>query len=70
MNKFDNKLDRLEGKVKETVGKATNQEDLELEGKLKILKSDMVLKGEDLKEKVQAKANDFIDKIRDGQDKV
>ncbi|MFV0344289.1 MAG: CsbD family protein [Anaerocolumna sp.] len=70
MNKFDNKLDRLEGKVKETVGKATNQEDLELEGKLKILKSDMVLKGEDLKEKVQAKANDFIDKIRDEQDKV
>jgi uncharacterized protein YjbJ (UPF0337 family) len=69
MSKIDNKLDRLEGKIKESIGKATNQEDLELEGKLKIIKSDMASKGEELKEKVQAKANDFIDRVREDKDK-
>lgn len=69
MSKLDNKLDRLEGNIKESVGKATNQEDLELEGKLKVLKSDMVSKGEELKEKAQAKANNFIDKMREEKDK-
>ncbi|MDF2804656.1 MAG: hypothetical protein K0S61_4561, partial [Anaerocolumna sp.] len=54
---------------KETVGKVTNQEDLELEGKLKLLKSDMATKGEELKEKAQAKANNFIDKMREDKDK-
>jgi uncharacterized protein YjbJ (UPF0337 family) len=69
MSKLDNKLDHLEGKIKETVGKVTNQEDLELEGKLKLLKSDMATKGEELKEKAQAKANNFIDKMREDKDK-
>lgn len=69
MNKIDNKLDRIEGKIKETVGKVTNSEDLELKGKLKVIKSDMMSKGEELKENVQAKANDFIDKMREEKDK-
>lgn len=69
MSKIDNKLDRLEGKMKETIGKMTNQEDLELKGKLKVIKSDMVSKGEELKEKAQAKANDFIDRVREEKDK-
>ncbi len=69
MSKIDNKLDRLEGKMKESIGKMTNQEDLELKGKLKVIKSDMVSKGEELKEKAQAKANDFIDRVREEKDK-
>lgn len=69
MNKIDNKLDRIEGKIKETVGKVTDSEDLELKGKLKVIKSDMTTKGEALKENVQAKANDFIDKMKEEKDK-
>lgn len=69
MSKIDNKLEHLEGKITETIGKVTNREDVELKGKLKSIKSDMMSKGEELKEKAQAKTNDLIDRIREEKDK-
>lgn len=69
MSKIDQKMDRLEGKMKETIGKVTNQEDLELKGKLKVLKSDISSKGEEFINKASEKANDLIDRMKEDRHK-
>ena len=68
-HKIDNTKDKIAGKVKESVGKITNNEQLELQGKIQSAKSDIKKKmyniGEganEIKEDMARKLNDSIDK--------
>ena len=68
-HKIDNTKDKIAGKVKESVGKITNNEQLELQGKIQSAKSDIKKKmyniGEGsnkIKEDMARKFNDIIDK--------
>jgi uncharacterized protein YjbJ (UPF0337 family) len=65
MNKdWNNMTDNLEGKLYEAAGKITDDEQLELKGKMKIIKGDIKNKSENLKEMAAEKANDMIDRMR------
>ena len=75
MSKFSkdasNTKNKLAGEVKEAVGKATGNEELELKGKLQSSMADLNKKMnnaadkiEDKKDKVAAKINDKIDKSK------
>lgn len=65
--KFDFTKSRFSGKVKETVGKLTGNQQLELDGKIETSKADLKQKmdiGENidkLKETIAKKINDTID---------
>lgn len=67
MDRLENRKDKLIGKIKETVGEMTDQEDLEFQGKLQTMKAEIGDKVGNLKEEVMEIANDFIDKIRDNK---
>ncbi len=67
-SEIKNAKDKIVGKVKETVGKATDSEELELKGKIQSSKSDLKVKLEETKEKIAGKINDAIDKIKDHKD--
>ncbi len=66
--KAEIKKDKVMGEIKEVVGKVTGNQQLELDGKLQSLKSD--LKGktnikdkvDDIKESIAEKINDAMDK--------
>jgi len=66
--KFDNAKEKLAGETKETVGKITGNEQLELRGKLQSAKADFKKKTnvgtnvENVKEGLAGKLNDMIDK--------
>ena len=66
--KFDNAKEKLAGETKETVGKITGNEQLELRGKLQSAKADFKKKTnvgtnvENVKEGIAGKLNDMIDK--------
>lgn len=62
-NKLENKIDYAVGKTKEAVGKAADAKDLELEGKVQVMKSEAAEKARKLKEKAAEKANEAVDKI-------
>lgn len=64
MDKLENGMNKMMGKVKETAGKMTDMEDMELKGKLQGMKADVGNKMEDMKEEVLDKANDLMDKMR------
>ena len=55
--------DKMVGKITETIGKHTNDEEMELKGKLKSMKVDLGERVEDIKEDALEKTNDFIDKM-------
>lgn len=65
---FDHGKDKFTGVMKETVGKITGNEQLELKGKIQSSKADIKKnlnvknKIEDIKEKIAEKTNDRIDK--------
>lgn len=70
-DKFANTKDKVVGEFKEAVGKISDNDTMELEGKLQSAKSDLKMKFdkdkiedkfEDIKEDVAGKINDFIDK--------
>lgn len=65
--KLENKIDYAVGKTKEAVGKAADAKDLELEGKVRVMKSEVAEKARKLKEKAAEKAaekaNEAVDKI-------
>jgi uncharacterized protein YjbJ (UPF0337 family) len=69
--KIDNDPDMIIGKVKEAVGKATGNEELELKGKIQSFKSDVKGKmnigdkADEMKESIAGKINDIIDKNKD-----
>ena len=49
-DKIENKFDEVKGKAKETVGEATNDQDLEAEGRADQAKSDVKQAGEKVKD--------------------
>jgi uncharacterized protein YjbJ (UPF0337 family) len=51
------------GKVKETVGRAMDDDEIEFKGKVQTIKADIENKVENIKEEVFDKTNDFIDKV-------
>lgn len=55
-----NKSDKLAGKTKEVIGKATNNKELEIKGKIQATKADIEKKGTDLKN-AAIKKNDEIE---------
>ena len=62
-----NAKNKLVGEVKEVIGKVTNNEELELKGKLQSSTSDVKEKAEEVKENVAGKINEAIDKNEDGK---
>ncbi len=64
-DKLINKKDKILGEVKETVGKVTGNEDLELKGKIQSSKSDLLEKGRKTKEDIAESINDIIDEKGD-----
>ena len=67
-DKFDNSKEKLTGETKETIGKITGNEQLELSGKLQSSKADFKKKTnmssnvEKAKEGIAGKMNDMMDK--------
>lgn len=66
--KIESTKDKLVGGVKETVGKATSNEELELKGKIQSKKGDLegkatdaADKADDIKENIAGNINDTID---------
>ncbi|WP_461186471.1 CsbD family protein [Trueperella pyogenes] len=64
---FDNikhDAEDLDGKAKEAVGKATDNEDLELDGKKDQFSADVKKTASDAVEKAKGFVNDTIDKLK------
>lgn len=66
MNKLENAKDKAVGKVIETAGKLTNDQELEFTGKFKTMTTDVKDKLYQVKEEVFQEANDLIDRTKDG----
>jgi len=64
-DKLINTKDKVLGEVKEAVGKATGNEDLELKGKIQSSKSDLMEKGRKIKKDIVESINDIIDEKGD-----
>ncbi len=64
-DKLLNTKDKIVGEVKEAFGKATNNEELELEGKMQSEKADFNQKVSEVKEDIGEKTNDVYDKFVD-----
>ena len=64
-NKFQNAKDKVMGKTKEAMGKATGDEETELRGKLQSKKADLKDKFDDTKEKIAGKINDRMDEKKE-----
>ena len=64
-DKLTNAKDKVLGEVKETVGKVTGNEKLELKGKIQSSKSDLKEKGGKMKEDIAKGINDIIDENED-----
>lgn len=74
--KVESTKDKLVGGVKETVGKVTNNEELELKGKMQSKKGDLEGKAteagdkaHDLKENIAGNINDTIDHHKQDKEK-
>jgi uncharacterized protein YjbJ (UPF0337 family) len=61
-NKIINAKDKVAGEAKELVGKATNNEELELKGKIQSTKADLKTKVAKAKDHIVGDINDEIDK--------
>ncbi len=64
-NKMNITKDKLIGEAKEVIGKVTNNEELELKGKIQSSKYDIFEKADDIKENIAGKLNDMIDKKKE-----
>lgn len=62
MKKIKNAKDKVVGEVKEAVGKATNNPELELKGKIQSTKADINIKTEKIKDNVKREVNKAFDK--------
>ena len=67
-----NQANHVAGKAKEAAGKLTGQQELELEGKLQAMGSELSQQGKrlgkELKETLAEKANDLLDELQDKKD--
>ena len=61
-NKVENAKDKVIGKTKESVGRATGSQEMELKGRLQYQKGDLKDKVDKTKEKITEKFNDTLDK--------
>lgn len=61
-NKFENAKDKVVGKAKEGLGKATGNQVTELKGKLQYKKADLKENVNNIKEKIVENINDKLDK--------
>lgn len=66
MNKLENAKDKAVGKVIETAGKLTNDQELEFAGRFKTMTTEVKDKILNVKEEVFQEANDLIDRAKDG----
>ncbi|WP_084037934.1 CsbD family protein [Demequina sp. NBRC 110053] len=64
-DRLDNAAEDAQGKMKEGVGKATDDEQLEAEGKWDQTKADVKDKVEDVKDAAADKYNDLTDRDKD-----
>lgn len=67
MNRMENSKDRMVGRMKESAGKVFDLEELEFQGKLQTMKSEVGDKLEDIKDGVYGKANELLDKVKDNK---
>lgn len=63
MDKLDNAKDKVVGKVMETAGKVTNDQELEFTGKFKAMTTQVKDKFYDVKEDVFQEGNKLLDKL-------
>lgn len=68
-DKILNTKDKIVGEVKEAIGKATNNEELEFEGKMQSEKADFNQKVNEVKDDISEKTNDVYDKFVDNNEK-
>lgn len=66
-DKIKNVKDKIAGETKEFIGKATDNEELELKGKIQSSKSDLKEKASKTKDSIAGKINDIIDKKKDNK---
>ncbi|MBU3188156.1 hypothetical protein K9O30_00985 [Clostridium bowmanii] len=66
-NKFENTKDKVVGKTKEAVGKATGNQETELKGKLQYQNGVVNDKVDGIKEKVAGKINDALDESEEDE---
>lgn len=69
MRDIKNETEKFIGKAKEKAGKLMDDYELELKGKVQIIKANIEDKAEDVKEEVFHKANEIIDKIKEQKNK-
>ena len=60
-----NEKNKFVGKMKEKVGDAVDDNELELKGKLQSIKGNIGSSVEDMKEDAMEAVNDLIDKVKD-----
>jgi uncharacterized protein YjbJ (UPF0337 family) len=68
-DKLLNTKDKIVGEVKEAIGKATNNEELEFEGKMQSTKADFNQKVNEVKDDISEKTDDVYDKFVDNSEK-
>lgn len=68
MNKMDNVKDKIVGEIKETTGKISGNQQLELKGKLQSSKADLENKI-DIKHKVHEVKEDLAEKVNNMMDR-
>jgi uncharacterized protein YjbJ (UPF0337 family) len=64
-----NTSDKLSGQTKELIGKVTNNQELELKGKIQSSMADFNKKTSDIKNDTAEKVNDIIDKHNSEENK-
>ena len=65
---FKNEKDKAMGKVKESLGRVLEDNELEFEGKMQTIKGNIGSKFEEIKEDVLEKTNDILDNIKKRQE--
>ena len=64
-HKLNNIKEKLTGEANEAAGKATNNQELELKGKIQSSTADMKKKAGGIKEDIAGKINDKIDEMKE-----
>jgi uncharacterized protein YjbJ (UPF0337 family) len=65
MDRLENAKDKAIGKVMETAGKVTKDQELEFTGKFKAMTTEVKDKFHDVKEDVFQEGNKLLDKVKD-----
>lgn len=65
MDRFENAKDKVVGKVVETAGKLTNDQELEFTGKFKTMTTKVKDRLYDVKQDIYQEGNKLLDKVND-----